>query len=62
MNINLCNRFWGLEPFKVRSQRFHDVLLIFRRLNHKSQVEEKKNGVKLKDGTIRRPARNDDWY
>lgn len=62
MNINLCERFFGLDPFKVRSQRFHDVLLIFKRLNIKADKKAKTEGVKLADGTIRRPAKDDSWY
>ena len=67
ININLCNRFPSLDPFKVRSQRFHDVMLIFRRLTEQVQQEEKakpkKSGAKkTQKGIIMRPAQNDDWY
>ncbi len=67
MNVNLCDRFPALDPFRVRSQRFHDVLLIFRRLTNQTQI---KNGEKaklpagayIKNGVLYRPAMNDDWY
>ena len=62
LNINMCEAFPALDPFKVRAQRFHDVLLIFRRLNEKADKKSKTEGVKLKDGTIRRPAKDDSWY
>ena len=52
LNINLCDRFTGLDPFTVRKQRFHDVMLIFRRLAERNKT----NGVTY------RPAKNDDWY
>ena len=67
ININLCNRFPSLDPFQVRSQRFHDVMLIFRRLTEQIQQdqnsESRKSGVKkTKKGVVMRPAQNDDWY
>lgn len=69
MNVNLCDRFPALDPFRVRAQRFHDVLLIFRRLNEKSNAEtggknKNKNvpGSYVKNGVLHRPALNDDWY
>ena len=67
ININLCDRFPSLDPFKVRSQRFHDVMLIFKRLTEQVQqeqkVELKKSGVKkTQKGVVMRPAQNDDWY
>lgn len=63
MNVNLCERFPALDPFRVRAQRFHDVLLIFRRLKNKSEIKERlPEGATVKNGTIRRPAQNDDWY
>ena len=67
ININLCNRFPSLDPFKVRSQRFHDVMLIFRRLTEQIQQEQnsepRKFGMKkTKKGIVMRPAQNDDWY
>jgi hypothetical protein len=65
MNVNLCDRFLSLDPFKVRSERFHDVLLIYRRLTEKIKREKPKSAVNLKKtkkGVIMRPAMNDDWY
>lgn len=63
LNVNMCNRFTGLDPFRVRAQRFHDVLLIFRRLNGQQKNKKRKDGgVVMKNGVIRRPAKNDDWY
>lgn len=65
ININLCDRFLSLDPFKVRSERFHDVLLIFRRLTDKIKREKPESAVNLKktkNGKILRPAMNDDWY
>ncbi|MBR0484834.1 MAG: hypothetical protein IJJ69_08685 [Oscillospiraceae bacterium] len=55
----------SLDPFKVRSERFHDVLLIFRRLTDKIKREKPESAVNLKktkNGKILRPAMNDDWY
>lgn len=68
MNVNLCERFPALDPFRVRSQKFHDVLLIFRRLNRKSNAqgggstENAPVGSYVKNGVLHRPAQNDDWY
>lgn len=65
MNTNLCDRFPALDPFSVRAQRFHDVLLIFRRINEQGKRKDKgktSDGVTVKNGVIRRPAKNDDWY
>ena len=63
MNTNLCDRFPALDPFRVREQRFHDVLLIFRRLTVQSKNNKNNGGgVMQKNGVIRRPAQNDDWY
>ena len=63
MNTNLCDRFPALDPFRVREQRFHDVLLIFRRLTAQSKNNKNNGGgVMQKNGVIRRPAQNDDWY
>lgn len=67
MNVNLCERFPALDPFKVRAQRFHDVLLIFRRLTNRHENENGKKtklpkGATVKNGIVRRPATNDDWY
>jgi hypothetical protein len=57
----LCDRFPALDPFTVRAQRFHDVLLVFRRLYEQAE-HNKKHGTTVKNGVIRRPAKNDDWY
>ena len=63
LNVNLCECFPALDPFRVRAQRFHDVMLIFRRLVGQTKNEKKKGGgVTVKNGVIRRPAKNDDWY
>jgi hypothetical protein len=63
MNVNLCQRFPALDPFRVRAQRFHDVLLIFRRLSGKAENQNKlPEGATVKNGIVRRPAQNDDWY
>jgi hypothetical protein len=64
LNVVLCDRFPALDPFRVRAQRYHDVLLIYRRLNEKSSktTVKKRDGVTVKNGVIRRPAMNDDWY
>nr|DAH40885.1 MAG TPA: hypothetical protein [Caudoviricetes sp.] len=64
LNTNLCDHFPALDPFRVREQRFHDVLLIFRRLNE--QVKDKKRipqaATTRRNGVIRRRATKDDWY
>ena len=61
MNVNLCDRFPALDPFRVRAQRFHDVLLIFRRLNDKANGKIPK-GAYIKKGVLHKPATNDDWF
>ena len=61
LNINLCDRFTGLDPFTVRKQRFHDVMLIFRRLAERNKKKRKTEGY-TKSGVTYRPAKNDDWY
>jgi hypothetical protein len=61
LNVNLCTRFPALDPFRVRAQRFHDVLLIFRRLNGYKTADERA-GITRKNGVIRRPAKKDDWF
>ncbi|MDE5769260.1 MAG: hypothetical protein K2H82_07730 [Oscillospiraceae bacterium] len=63
----LCSRFLSLNPFQVRSQRFHDVLLIFRRLrsydkNQNAATNKKSRTQQTKKGIVMRPAQNDDWY
>ena len=58
----MCQTFPSLDPFRVRAQRFHDVILIVSRLNTKAKNEEKTKGKIMKDGTIRRPATDDSWY
>lgn len=64
MNVNMCERFPALDPFRVREQRFHDVLLIFRRLNNKHKKGDKDNppGSYVKNGVLYRPAQKDDWW
>jgi hypothetical protein len=66
LNVTLCDRFPALDPFKVRQQRFHDVLLIFARLKDRvKRTPAHNNGGQTTAGgeqIIRRPAANDDWY
>jgi len=67
MNINLCDRFPSLNPFAVRRERFHDVILIFIRQiekNHRSGKTNREQEFTTKGGqkVIRREANNDDWY
>ena len=55
LNINLCDRFTGLDPFTVRKQRFHDVMLIFRRLAERNKTKKKTVGY-TKNGVTYRPS------
>ena len=59
LNCNLCDRFQGLTPFEVRKARFHEVILISRRLIERNEKDKKK---KNKSGIIKRKAMNDNWY
>jgi hypothetical protein len=61
LNTSLCDRFLALDPFKVRKERFHEVLLVFSRTVEQTK-RTKKDKTKTKDGVIRRPAKNDDWW
>jgi len=58
----MCERFPALDPFRVRSQRFHDVMLIFERLLDKSTGNLPKGAYYDSKGILHRPALNDDWW
>ena len=56
-----------MNPFAVRRERFHDVILIFIRQiekNHRSSKTNREQEFMTKGGqkVIRRKANNDDWY
>jgi len=50
----------------VRREKFHEVMLIFKRLHGKNVREGKQTTeagkVTRKNGVLRRPARDDSWY
>nr|DAY63653.1 MAG TPA: hypothetical protein [Caudoviricetes sp.] len=56
----MCDRFPALDPFRVRTQSFHDVLAVYKRLYDQNKRKGKQECVQ-KNGVIRRPAQNDDW-
>lgn len=70
MSVSLCDRFPALDPFRVRAQRFHDVILLFSRLIDKTERKGKnavpKGGFihKRANGqtVIYKPATSDDVW
>lgn len=66
----MCERFPALSPFSVRHERFRDVLRIF--VNMAGYDKEKNlhkangggavpEGSFMLNGTLYKPAQNDDW-
>lgn len=60
MNTALCKKFPSLDPFRVRRERFHDVITTFARLRDQADRERGdtmeravKNSDKLPKGWIR---------
>lgn len=71
VSFPLCEMFPALSPFDVNKQRFHDVLILFEDLKQKRSSEGLKSanggakppeGSFMLNGTLYRPAQNDDWY
>lgn len=56
LQMNLCERFPNLTPFKIRRERAYDVFLLVRRLNEKNpgnSENNKRKEVKKVNGKTR---------
>ena len=66
MNAALCDRFPALSPFSVRRERWHEVLLIYRRLltlrMPGAEQVSAGTGEFEHNGTVWKPASSDDWW
>lgn len=60
MTINLCDRFPALDPFRVREQRFHDVLSVYVALAKIAKKPTDINGKRLEKGAIKVTKKNGD--
>ena len=67
----LCDRFPALSPFSVRRERFSDVIGLYGDLKHEAEKAEMKkvngeqkppDGSFMLNGTLYKPAQNDDWF
>lgn len=73
MTVSLCDRFPALDPFRVRRETYHEVILLFGRLLGQAKKPKDANGKRLEDGAIKitkkngdviimRPAKNDEHW
>ena len=58
MEITFCERFPGLDPFKIRQQRARDFFRIAANL---TEYDRKRSKNKQKQKKIRKPA-GDNWF
>lgn len=65
IEVNLCERFPALTPFKIRQQRAYEVFLLINRLNNYTASKNKEQKTINTDNNkkvIRRVAADDTWY
>lgn len=61
----LCKRYPSLDPFRIRRERFGEVMRLISRISASVPEAEKQTTVwydEKGDKHIRRPAQKDDWY
>ena len=61
----LCKRYPSLDPFRIRRERFGEVMRLISRISASVPEAEKQTTVwydEKGDKHIRRPALKDDWY
>lgn len=67
----LCERFPALHPFTIRKERFRIVVSIFKDAKRDADRNSLKNanggtrppdGSFIMNGTLYKPAQNDDWF
>lgn len=56
MELNISERFPGLNPFKIRREKAKEVFLLIRRLNNSNKKQNKEKITKR-----RKPA-GDNWF
>lgn len=61
MQITLCEKFKGLNPFILRSERMQEVFLLIKRLNN-AQTQINEPTIQSNGDVIRRPALDDSWF
>ena len=61
MQITLCEKFKGLNPFILRSERMQEVFLLIKRLNN-AQTQINEPTIQSNGDVIRRPASDDSWF
>lgn len=61
LQVALCNKFNGLNPFVIRREKIHSVFLLMKRINasQKTSVAHREHS---NDEVIRRPAKDDSWF
>lgn len=68
---SLCDAFPALSPFAIRKERFRIVVSVFkdaRREAEKNRLKNANGGTRPPDGsfmlngTLYKPAENDDWF
>lgn len=61
MQITLCEKFKGLNPFILRNERMQEVFLLIKRLNN-AQTQINEPTIQSNGDVIRRPASDDSWF
>lgn len=71
MNIGLCKAFPALTPFSVRREKYREVITTYKRMIDRNSRDTKSGGKGkgkvpegsfVCNGTLYKPAQNDDWY
>lgn len=61
LQITLCDKFKGLNPFILRHETMQEVFLLIKRLNN-TQTQENDTIQSFNGDVIRRPATDDSWF
>lgn len=61
LQITLCDKFKGLNPFILRHETMQEVFLLMKRLNS-AQMQSNEPIQRLNGDVIRRPATDDSWF
>lgn len=61
LQITLCDKFKGLNPFILRNETMQEVFLLIKRLNN-AQKEINEPIIQSNGDVIRRPASDDSWF
>lgn len=61
LQITICDKFKGLNPFILRHETMQEVFLLIKRLNN-TQTQENDHIQSCNGDVIRRPATDDSWF